>query len=105
MAADEGIIFFCSPPHTTHILQPLDNGTFASLKACWRQECQKVYSENPGTVLNRRNFMVVFQKAWVKGMSTENIVSYFKSVGLYPVNRRVVLSKLEPDHDINIISR
>ena len=25
-AADEGVIIFCLPPHTTHLLQPLDNG-------------------------------------------------------------------------------
>ena len=24
MAAEEGIIVFCLPPHTTHLLQPLD---------------------------------------------------------------------------------
>ena len=32
MAADEGITLFCLPPHTTHLLQPLDNRTFSSLK-------------------------------------------------------------------------
>ena len=35
MAAEEEIIIFCLPPHTTHLLQPLDNGLFASLKSHW----------------------------------------------------------------------
>ncbi len=33
MAADEKVILFCLLPHTTHLLQPLDNGTFSLLKA------------------------------------------------------------------------
>ena len=33
MVADEGVILFCLPLHTTHLLQPLDNGTVSSLKA------------------------------------------------------------------------
>ena len=53
MAADEGIIVFCLPPNTTHMLQPLDNGVFSSLKAHWRNECQYFYSENLGKVINR----------------------------------------------------
>ena len=32
LTSEEGVILFCLPPHTTHLLQPLDNGTFAFLK-------------------------------------------------------------------------
>lgn len=31
-ALAEKVIIFCLPPHSTHILQPLDNGVFGSLK-------------------------------------------------------------------------
>ena len=31
IAAAEGVIIFCLPPHATHILQPLDNGAFGAL--------------------------------------------------------------------------
>ena len=37
---EEGIIVFFLLPHTTHLLQPLDYGTFASLKGQRRHECQ-----------------------------------------------------------------
>ena len=51
MAADEGVILFYLPPHTTHLLQPLDNGTFSSLKANWMPDCQQFYTKNPGKVV------------------------------------------------------
>ena len=37
MAAEQGVVMFCLPPHTTHIAQPLDNGPFASLIAHWKE--------------------------------------------------------------------
>ena len=95
MAAEEGIIVFCLPPHTTHLLQPLDNGAFASLKDHWRSECQRFYAQNPGKVITRRNFVQVFQKAWVQGMSISNVTSCFRAAGVFPVDKTVVLSQLD----------
>ena len=92
IAAEEGVILLCLPPHTTHLLQPLDNGTFSSLKDHWRRECQKFYAENPGKVLNRRNFMGVFHKAWVRGMTISNVIACFRLV--YPLDKQVVVSQL-----------
>ena len=93
-AASEGIIIFCLPPHTTHLLQPLDNGTFGSLKAHWAEECHRFCSQNPGKVVNRYNFSKIFHSAWVQGMSMKNVIASFKAVGVYPVNRDVVLEQL-----------
>ena len=94
-AAEEGIIVFCLPPHTTHLLQPLDNGAFASLKDHWRNECQRFYSQNPGKVLNRRNFVGVFKKAWVQAMTISNVMACFHAVGVFPVDKTIVLSQLD----------
>ena len=40
-AAEEGIIMFTLPPHTSHLTQPLDKGCFGPLKMHWRNECQQ----------------------------------------------------------------
>ena len=45
-AAEEGVIIFCLPPHTTYLTQPLDKGCFAPLKSYWREECQTYLSKN-----------------------------------------------------------
>ena len=95
MAAEESIIVFCLPPHTTHLLQLLDNGVFASLKGQWRYECQRFYAQNPGKVLNQCNFMQVFHKAWVQGMTIANVTSCFRAVGVYPVDKSAAMSHLD----------
>ena len=84
----------CLPPHTTHLLQPLDNGAFASLKEHWRSECHHFCTQNPGKVLNCRSFMQVFQKAWVQGMTIYRVMMCFRAVGVYPVDKTVVLSQI-----------
>ena len=93
-AATEGVIIFCLPPHTTHLLQPLDNCAFGSLKRHWGEECHRFCSNNPGKVVNRYNFSSIFNAAWLKGMSMGNIIASFRAAGIYPLNRKAVLSQL-----------
>ena len=106
-AVEKGVIRSCLPPYTTHLLQPLDNGTFSSLKNHWQRECQQFYAKHPGKVLNRRNFMSVFQ-AWIHGITISNVMASFRSVGVYPMDKQVVLSQLShessssPSYDITI---
>ena len=59
------------------------------------QECQQFYTKNPRKVVTRRNFMQISQPAWVKGMALSNVIGCFQAVGVYPVDRRVVLTHLE----------
>ena len=99
MARDEQVILFCLPPHTTHLLQPLDNGIFSSLKDNWRKECQAFFNANPGKVLNRHNFNEVFRPSWVKGMAISNVIGCFRLAGVYPMDRNIILSQLQADDD------
>ncbi len=36
-AREKGIHILCLPPHTTHILQPLDIGDYGPVKTTWRK--------------------------------------------------------------------
>ena len=76
-AAEEEVIVFCLPPHTTHRTQPLDNGCFGPLKRCWREECQKYCSDNPGGVVTRLQFSKLFSSTWKRAITMENLVSSF----------------------------
>ena len=76
MASKEGIILFCLPPHSAHLLQPLGNGTFCALKAAWKRECHHFISTNP---LNRSG---IFHKAWINGMVMSNIIVCFRMAGV-----------------------
>jgi len=90
LAAENGIILFALPPHTTHITQPLDKGCFAPLKVVWRQVCHDFCSKNPGRTVSRYDFSRLFSKTWYKAMSAGNIVASFKVTGVYPFNRSAI---------------
>ena len=86
-AAEEEVIVFCLPPHTTHCTQPLDNGCFGPMKRAWREECQNYCASNPGRVVTRLQFCCLFGRAWKKAVTMENVVSGFRFCGVYPFNR------------------
>ena len=89
-AAEEQVIVFALPPHTTHLSQPLDRGCFAPLKVAWREVCHQYMADNPGKVVTRYNFSRLFCEAWMNAMTMTNITSGFKVTGVYPVNRDAV---------------
>ncbi len=86
LAAEQGVVIFVLPPNSTHILQPLDKGTFGPLKIYWRQECHKFMSENPGQIISKYSFSHVFSQAWDRCMTPRNLRAGFKVTGIYPFN-------------------
>ena len=89
-AAAEKVVLFTLPPHTTHLTQPLDKGCFAPLKVEWRKHCQEFFAKNPGQVISRYDFNDIFREVWMHGMSIRNIISAFKTTGVYPFSREVI---------------
>ena len=43
--AEEGIIMFCLPPHSTHLTQHLDKGCCLILKRYWGEKCHNYLSQ------------------------------------------------------------
>ena len=89
-AAAEKVVLFTLPPHTTHLTQPLDKGCFAPLKVEWRKRCQEFFAKNSGRVISRYDFNDIFREVWMHGMSIRNIISAFKTTGVYPFSREVI---------------
>jgi hypothetical protein len=92
-AAEEKIIVFCLPPHTTHLTQPLDKGIFGPLKVYWRDECIRFMASHPDQVVCRFNFNALFSRAWAKAMTMPNILAGFRVTGVYPFDRNILLPK------------
>ena len=86
-AAEEQVIVFCLPPHSTHKTQPLDKGVFGPLKKAWREECHSYMVNNPGKVVTRYQFSLLFNCVWMKAMTPHNIISGFRVTGIYPIDR------------------
>ena len=100
-AAEEQVIIFCLPPHTTHISQPLDNGCFGALKRAWAEECHRYLSENPGRVVTRYQFSELFHCAWRRSMTMTNVISGFRSTGVYPLNRHALMPAVSKPQNFN----
>ena len=75
-------------------MQPLDTTVFGPLKNCWQEACHNFIQAHPGRVITKYQFNEIFSTAWLKSMTPANIISGFKTCGVYPFNPKAVL-----DHD------
>jgi len=83
-AAENEIILFCLPPHTTHVAQPLDVSFFAPLKRHWARMCHEYTTEHPGRAVTKFQFSSLFNKAWFISIQPSTIMSGYRKVGVYP---------------------
>jgi hypothetical protein len=82
------------PPHSSHLLQPLDVGCFSVLKRRYSQEIE-VFIKAHINHITKAEFFITFQKAYNRTMTKENIKAGFSGAGLFPYNPQAVLSKLD----------
>ena len=80
-ATEDHMIVFSLPPNTTHLTQPLDKDIFGFLKTYWNQSFM---SKNPGRYVAEYDFMPLFSKAWYLTKTIANIMSAFRTTGVYP---------------------
>ena len=72
LARSSNVHLFCLPPHTTHLLQPLDVGVFGPVKNAWR------------IVLKEH------QIATVGSIVPQHFTSGFRRTGLCPLSRDAI---------------
>jgi hypothetical protein len=94
LCEESKIITLCMPPHSSHILQPLDVGCFAPLKQAYKKEIN-VLANSHINHIDKKAFLAAFAQVFEKAFSKGNITSSFRATGLVPDNPEVVLSKLE----------
>ena len=92
-AAEEDVIIFCLPPHTTADSQPLDTSCFKPLTTHWVDVCHRYLFANPSRVITKFHFSSLFSEAWSKSMTINNISSGFRTTGVCPFNPDAILSK------------
>ena len=105
MAAEEQVLLFVLPPNTTHLSQPLDKGIFGPLKMAWRKVCHDYMASNPGQIIHRYIFSKLFNKSWTEAMTIRNIVSGFRTTGVYPVNRDAISLPGVPETRLSLSER
>jgi len=92
------IILACMPPHSTHLLQPLDVGCFQPLQHYYSHEIDDIVSGSQGLVsITKRLFWRAYREARVKTFTVETIKSSWAKTGLEPMNPRMVIRRLNGD--------
>ena len=87
------IIPFCMPPHSSHLLQPLDVGCFGPLKRAYGGLIEQKGRLGFNTI-NKLDFLQAYPEAYKNIFIIENIQGRFKITGLFPFLPAAVLDKL-----------
>ena len=82
------------PPHSSHILQPLDVGCFGPLKLAYGRQIEDLMRSSI-THITKTDFLPAFYIAFQSAMTENNIKAGFRGTGLTPYNPESVLSRLD----------
>jgi hypothetical protein len=82
------------PPHSSHLLQPLDVVPYLLLKRYYGDGIS-LLARSRIRHIDKETFLLAFKAAFEKTFTPENIRAGFRGAGLAPHDPKVVLSKLD----------
>lgn len=88
-AIREDITILKLPPHSSHLLQPLDLSVFKSFKDKWDSKLVSWQRMNIGRKLPKATFSTFLGETWTS-IDAEVIRSGFRKGGIFPFNRNVI---------------
>ncbi|RPB08975.1 hypothetical protein P167DRAFT_476577, partial [Morchella conica CCBAS932] len=81
------IVPFCLPPHSTHLLQPLDVGLFGPLQKHYSNILDEDMEESGGdTGINKGIFLKHLFEARRRTYTHKNIMAAWDKAGIFPFN-------------------
>lgn len=90
---ENAIICLCMPPHTSHLLQPLDVGVFGPLKRSYGKLVEGMMTAGNNHI-DKEDFLHLYPPAREMVFNLENIRNGFAGAGLKPLNEDRVLEKI-----------
>ena len=94
LCKENNIITLFMPPHSSHLLQPLDVGCFSPLKRAYSRQIESLVRDHINYI-TKLEFLPAFRAAYNQSITKENIYASFRGAGLAPHNPEVVTSKLD----------
>jgi hypothetical protein len=90
---ENDVTTLCMPPHTSHLLQPLDVSCFSPLQRAYSHKiqelaCQGVY------YIDKIDFLTIYTQIWPRVFTEQNIKAGFEATGLISSCLHRVLSLL-----------
>ena len=86
-------MLFVQPPHSSHVLQPLDVSVFGPLKNAYNVRVQTYLRQHPGQVVNRYAMTSLICKSYLDATKPSNIISAFRKTGIFPLDRHAIDDK------------
>src|SRR5436190_4911448 len=83
----QNIFLVFLPPHSSHVLQPLDVGVFSALKRAYRKHLSDLAVLTDSTPVGKLNFLRCYAKARKEGLTAQNIKAGYRGTGIYPRNK------------------
>ncbi|KAF1995588.1 DDE-domain-containing protein, partial [Amniculicola lignicola CBS 123094] len=84
-AIDHKIIILCFPPHTTHLLQPLDVGLFSPLQTHYTKLVAAAVRFGGIRGVDKALFLEYYHKAQELAFTKDNIERAWANTGLHPL--------------------
>ena len=91
---DNSIVTICMPPHSSHLLQPLDVGCFAPLKQAYGRQVESLMRTKISHV-TKQEFLSCFKRAFDVSFTASNVQGGFRGAGLVPFDPERVISALD----------
>jgi hypothetical protein len=82
------------PPHSSHLLQPLDVGCFSVLKRAYENQVDYLRRAHYGHI-TKAAFLAAFKTAFKTSLISRIITESFRGSGIVPIDSQVVLSRLD----------
>ncbi|KAF1922812.1 CENP-B protein, partial [Didymella exigua CBS 183.55] len=84
LCKENNIYTLCMPPHSSHLLQPLDIGCFSPLKRAYSCEVESLIRHHINHI-TKLKFLPAFKAAFTRLFTPDNICSAFRGAGLVPL--------------------
>ena len=91
---ERNIITISMPPHSSHLLQPLDVGCFSPLKRAYGREIE-ILMKSHINHMTKVEFFMAFKSAFRVVFTEDNVKAGFRGAGLVPPDPEAVISKLD----------
>ena len=90
---DHGIVLFLLPPHSSHLLQPLDVGVFGPLKRAMSSRLSRLYATEISR-LQKVEWLEHYIQGRVNAITPQNVLGGWRGAGICPFNPHRVLRSL-----------
>jgi hypothetical protein len=82
------------PPHSTHMLQPLDVVCFKLLSTSYSTKLSNyLFKTQALLAVQKEDFFPLFWSAWEPSLTTKLVCKTFKAIGICPMNADFVVQR------------